>query len=293
MSDIKVANTYLYPIKSCGGMSVDQVTFSEFGIAHDREMMLVDDENTFLSQRQHAELALAQTNLESDQLVVNAPHMGKLAIPLEQDPDAEEFPISIWEKPGSGTIVSPEADEYFSDYLRMSGTRLLRVRQPREIKPECRQDGYSSRTAFADGFPLLVTSTGSLDELNRHLDQRIPMNRFRPNIVVEGAPAYDEDYWRKVQLGDLQAFVVRACARCPIPNIDQAGGELPRKRPVTKALRATRRGIDPFNNTQEVFFGQNLVHVPEPGVVLRVGDPVSVVTRADEPNWLPLESARR
>lgn len=284
MSNIEVTGLSYYPIKSCGAVEADQVAFSEFGIEHDREWMLVGSKGQFLSQRTHPELALVQTRIEDGSLIASAPGLGELVVTLERDPDAEVVAVDLWKKPGTGANQGADASEYFSEYLGKNA-RLLRVEQPRHIKPECRVDGASEQTGFADGFPILLASTDSLAELNGHLDQPITVNRFRPNIVVEGAPAYDEDYWREVRIGGLRAFVVRACTRCPVPNVDQRVGELPKVRPVTEALRATRQGVDPVGGEKGEFFGQNVVHVFEPGMVVRVGDSVSVVERADQRNF--------
>jgi uncharacterized protein YcbX len=287
-ADIEVTGLSYYPIKSCGAVEASQVTFSAFGIKHDREWMLVGSKGQFLSQRTHPELALVQGRIEDGSLIASAPGMGELAVGLEKDPDAEVVPVNLWKKPGTGTNEGTDASGYFSEYLGKDA-RLLRVEQPRLIKPECRVDGASEQTGFADGFPILLASTDSLAKLNGHLEQPVTVDRFRPNIVVEGAPAYDEDYWREVCIGELRAFVVRACARCPVPNVDQQVGELPKVRPVTEALRATRQGVDPIGGEKGEFFGQNIVHVFEPGVTIRVGDTVSVIERAGERNFQPLQ----
>lgn len=284
MSNIEVYGLSYYPIKSCGPVEADEVAFTEFGIEHDREWMLVGPKGNFLSQRKHPELALVKTRIEDGSLVAGAPGMGDLVVSLDRNPDAEIVQVDLWKKPGAGADQGAEANGYFSDYLGRDA-RLLRVEQPRLIKPECRIDGASERTAFADGFPILLASMGSLAALNEHLDDPVTIDRFRPNIVVEGAPAYDEDYWRKLSIGGLRAFVARACSRCPVPNVDQRVGELLKERPVTDALRATRHGIDPVDDLKGEFFGQNLVHVFEPGVTIRVGDRVDVVERAEDRNF--------
>jgi len=284
MSNIEVTSLNYYPIKSCAAVEADQVAFSELGIEYDREWMLVGSKGQFLSQRTHPELALVKTRIENGSLIAMAPGLGELAVTLERDPDAEVIDVNLWKKPGTGVSQGADASGYFSEYLGKDA-RLLRVEQPRHIKPECRVDGASQRTGFADGFPILLTSTDSLAELNSHAGQPIPMDRFRPSIVVEGAPAYDEDYWREVRIGGLRTFVVRACARCPIPNVDQQVGELPKARPVTEALRATRQGIDSIGGEKGEFFGQNIAHVFEPEVIVRVGDSVSVVERAEQRNF--------
>jgi uncharacterized protein YcbX len=284
MSNIEVTGLSYYPIKSCAAVEAQEVNFSEFGIEHDREWMLVGSNGQPLTQRTNPKLALVQTRIEDGSLVIAAPDMDELAVPLERDPDAEVVPVMLWKKPGTGADEGVDAAGFFSDYLGKD-TRLLRVEQPRLVRSECRVDGASERTGFADGFPILLASADSLVTLNDHLERPVTIDRFRPNIAIEGAPAYDEDYWREVQIGDLRAFVVRACARCPMPNIDQRVGELPKERPVTEALRATRQGIDPVGGDKGEFFGQNIVHIFEPSVTVKIGDRVSVVDRADERNW--------
>lgn len=281
---VEVTGLSYYPIKSCGAVEAGEVTFSELGIEHDREWMLVGPKGNFLSQRTHPELALVQTRIEDGSLVANAPGMGELVLSLERDLDAEVVDVNLWKKPGTGTSEGADAQDYFSTYLGRDA-RLLRVQEARHIKDECRVDGASGRTGFADGFPILLASEDSLTELNQHLEEPVTIDRFRPNIVVSGADAYDEDFWREVQIGGLRAFVVRACARCPMPNVDQKVGVLPKERPVTGALRATRLGIDPVGGEKGEFFGQNLVHVFEPGATVRLRDAVTVVQRGNERNF--------
>jgi MOSC domain-containing protein len=283
MSSVEVVGLNYYPIKSCGPVEAQEVALNDLGIEHDREWMLVGKNKQFLSQRTHPELALVRTRVEDGLLIAEAPAMGELPIPLERDFDAEVIDITLFKKPGGGSDAGAEASAYFSDYLGKDA-RLMRIERPRTIKPECHVDGATTQTGFADGFPLLLASVNSLASLNRNLEKPIAIDRFRSNIVVAGESAYDEDYWREVQINNLRAFVVRACARCPVPNIDQHAPELTRERPVTDALRATRSGIDPIDNAKGEFFGQNLAHIPQPGSTIRVGDEVLIVDRADERN---------
>ncbi len=284
---IEVSGLYTYPIKGCAANPLQEAELTDRGIAYDREWMLVGSNNQFLSQRTHPELALVRADVADDSLKVHVPDMHELAIPLNgpQLPTQEEVPVTVFKKPGSGMDQGAEAADYFSDYLQRPA-RLLRVKQPRAIKPECRIAGVSERISFVDGFPILLTSQSSLSELNAHLREPIPIDRFRPNIVVtgEGLPAYDEDYWRQLRIGQLQAYVVRACARCPVPNVDQKIGVLPKERLVTEALRKSRRGVDSVDGSKSEFFGQNLTHVFEEGITIRIGDSVSVLERAAEPN---------
>jgi hypothetical protein len=285
---IDVVGLSYYPIKSCGSISAQEVTLTEFGIDHDREWMLVGSNGQPLTQRVKPELALVTPNFEDNKLIVRAPGMGYLAVSLEIDPDSEIIPVDLWEKPGSGRNQGKDASEWFSEYLHKDA-RLIRVEQPRAVNnPESVVNGSADHTAFADGYPLLVASMDSLEALNEQLMVPVPIDRFRPNIVVKGAEAYDEDFWREVKIGDMRAFIVRACARCPIPNIDQNVGIQSKHRPVTDALRNSRRGIDPLGDSDKLkeFFAQNVVHIFEEGLQIQVGDAVEVVSRSDRRNWI-------
>ena len=285
-ADIRVAELHYYPIKSCGAIAAKEVAINNFGIVHDREWMLVSPKGQLISQRTHPKLAAVQTRIEDDHLIAAAPGVGELPVPLTHKHHRPELvPVNPWKKSGSGVSEGRKAARFFSAYLGRD-VRLIRVAEHRPVDRQYHVAGASNRIAFADGFPLLLASNDSLSALNQHLDQPIAADRFRPNIVVEGGEPYDEDYWRKVQIGRLQAFVVRANTRCPVPHIDQIPDSQSGPRPVARALQETRRGIDAEDGLHSEFFAQNLVHIPEPDIVVRVGDPVAVIQRAEERNWL-------
>ncbi len=287
MTEVRVSGINVYPIKSCAPYSHSSHELGELGLKYDRSFMLIGNRGQMITQRTSPELALVRTALckfDRDSILATAPNHGDLLLDTEYDEDAQEFDIELFKKVGTGIEV-PEGSEFFSDYLAKD-VRLVQIKQPRTIKPECQVEGAVSQTGFADGFPILLVSKESLDDLNTNLEEPVSIDRFRANIIVEGASAYDEDYWREIRIGSLRAFVVRACARCPMPNIDQAVGELPKERPVTAALRQHHGGIDPVNDSRGEFFGQNLVHVFEPGQSIHVGATVEVIERAPERNIL-------
>jgi uncharacterized protein len=265
------------------------MAFNERGPVYDRNWMVVGANLQPFTQRNHPELALVRPSIREGQLFVES-SVGSLAVDLDREGD-EEFPVKLWKKTGTGTDQGIAARDYFSEVVGQEA-RLLRVKQPRQIQPDkCRVDGAPNTIGFADGFPLLLTSVTSLRKLNEGIINSIPMNRFRPNIVVEGAPAYDEDYWRDIRIGCLSTAVTRACARCSIPDVDQYEGvqPMPLYRDVRRELRGTRRGLDHIGGEKpEVFFGQNLVHAYEEGATISVGDPVFVERRDTLPNLTPL-----
>lgn len=292
MSEIHVSELSIYPIKSCGPISADSFEINETGLQFDREWVLTRENGTFISQRTNPELALVGTRLTENKLVISAPIVGSFAVPLVRQ-STDEIEIDIFKKPGTGTDEGDVAANYFSDYLGKA-VRLYRLQKPRQTKPECRIEGASSVVSFADGFQMLLTSNKSLEELNKYSSEYLTMSRFRPNIVVDGTDLepYAEDHWRQVKIGtNAGIHIVRACARCPMPNIDQTVGVLPKphERTATEALKLSRSGFDPLNGKAEVFFGQNLSHNFQPGSVIKVGDSVSVIDKATERNFLPTD----
>lgn len=282
MANPEVSGLSFHPIKGAAATHAEEVTFTELGVQYDREWIVCSPEGAFMSQRKEPQLAVIEPVIVDDRLVVNAPGMEALAVDLETVD--EERPIDFFNKAGTGQSQGSEAAGWFSEYLGKDA-ELFRVAQPRTVKQECQVEGSTSQLGFADGFPLLIVSEVSLAELNTHMAEPILIDRFRGNIVVSGddLDPYDENYWREVQIGDLTVFVVRACARCPVPNTDQSTG-IRSDLPVTAALKETRRGVDPVGGKRGDFFGQNGVHVFEPGLKVSVGDEVVVVDRADTRN---------
>ncbi len=282
MTNPEVSGLSFHPIKGAAAIQAKEVSFSEMGIQYDREWIVCSPEGLFMSQRKEPQLALVVPTISTGRLVVDAPGMDTLLIDLETE--GEEKPIDFFKKAGTGQYQGDEATDWFSEYLHKDA-ELFRVANPRMVKQECQVDGATSRVGFADGFPLLIVSEASLVELNAHMLDPVPINRFRGNIIVSGdeIEPYEEDYWREVRIGELTVFIVRACSRCPVPNTDQSTGERV-DLSVTAALKATRRGIDTVNGNRGDFFGQNGVHVFDQDITVRLGDTINVIERAENRN---------
>ena len=203
--------------------------------------------------------------------------MGRLAV---ADPglDARRDPVIIWTDECEAASAGPAAGEWFSELLG-APCRLVRLPLSTVRQVDLRYAEPGDRVGFADGFPFLLLSQGSLDELNRRLDVPVPMNRFRPNIVVEGCEPHAEDGWSQVTMGGVGFRIVKPCARCVITTTDQRSGE--RGREPLRTL-ATYRVFD-----GKVLFGQNLIH-DGPGVV-RVGQECVVAAPAPHPGVPPSE----
>lgn len=266
-----LSELWIYPVKSLAGIRLTSAELSDRGLRHDRRWMLTDQTGTFLTQRELPELALLNVRLTGAGLEIQhrARPFPPLAVPFEPR-SGEPVATAVFGWPVETQRVADEADDWFSAVL---GRPLQLVFQPdtahRPIDPDyaLRPD---DRTSLADGYPFLLAGQSSLDDLNTHLDQPVPMNRFRPNLVVSGASAYDEDQWSEFRVGNLTFFAVKPCARCTVPGIDQASAE--RSPDVLRALTTHRR------RGTKTLFGQNLIAAQLSGT-LRVGDVVEVVNR--------------
>jgi uncharacterized protein len=291
MGVITVTGLYTYPIKSCAGVSLARARVTPRGLEHDRDFMVVDDHGSFVSQRQVPEMALIVPRIGTGSIVLSASGMPDAEVPLEVErDDAQRIDATVHGHPVTGQVLSRALDDWFTAFLpRYKDNRrfrLVQVREdaPRYIAERYRQAEASNQVGFADGHSILLATEPSLAELNREMDEPVPMNRFRPNVVVDGenlAP-YDEDFWTQLHIGALTAFVVKGCDRCAIPDVDQNTAVVGKA--VRRAL-TTRRGANAHDESNTgVFFAQNLTHAYEPGLTVTVGDRVRVARRSAEAN---------
>jgi uncharacterized protein YcbX len=250
MSKLRLSGLYRYLVKSLAGESLEQARLDAFGLQMDRRWMLVDREGGFLSQRELPRMALINPRLTSEGLLLQAPDRTDQAVRRPAN-EAERFKVRVWKDQCAAQSADPEADAWLSDYLGqpcrlvyMPEESIRRV-DPRYAEPE-------DRAAFSDGFPLLLISQASLDDLNERLAQPLPMSRFRPNLVVEGCEPYAEDGWRRIRIGELSLRVVKPCSRCKITTVDPYTGETGAE-PLKTLAGYRRRG-------NQVYFGQNLIH---------------------------------
>ena len=256
----------VYPIKSCAGISVTRWPLERRGLRHDRSFMVVDGEGTFLTQREHPALALVHPQIDDDRLTIHAPGRSPVAIDLTAT-GSTRTDVTLWEFTGTAVDAGDEAAALFTDHL---GTAVRLVAMPADLPREADPDyaGAGHPVGFADGFPLLVTNEASLADLNGRMADALPMQRFRPNIVVADAPAYAEDNWRTVRVGAIDVDVVKACARCTITTVDPDTGTRDGGEPL-RTLGTYRRG------ERGVLFGQNAV--PRSTGVVQIGDPIEVL----------------
>lgn len=260
---LAVTRLFYYPVKSLGGIETDRLEISRRGPRFDREWVVTGPGGDFLTQRQHPRMCLISCSLSAQTLRLSCDGRQDLDIRLERS-GRTRVTVSVW---GDACRAFDEGDAAAGWLSAFLGTpcRLARIdpvfRRPLE-------DGYrrpGDWTAFADGFPLLAVTEESLADLGRRAGKAFEAERFRPNIVLKGAPAWDEDAWKALRAGSLTLRAAKPCSRCSIPTLDprtaQAGPE------PLRTLAGFRR------KEGAVLFGMNLV--PESDGALRVGDPLS------------------
>lgn len=265
MSELQLSGLYFYPVKSFAGIALDQAPLDVRGIHNDRRWMLVDANGRFLSQRQYPRMCLIRVSLRPSGLRLSAPGMSDLDLPLEH-PGGEELTVEVWRDRCQAISLGPHAAGWVGQFLDCD-CRLVYLPDDfeRQVDPQYAQPG--DQVGFADGFPLLLISQGSLDRLNRRLQQPVSMIRFRPNLVVSGCEPHAEDHWRRIRIGDMEFEVAKPCSRCVIPSIDPETGE--RGEEPLQTLAGYRR------RDSKIWFGQNLLH--RGTGTLRVGMPVEVL----------------
>src|SRR5689334_13307200 len=233
-----VASLHVYPIKSCRGLDLTAVRFDELGPAYDRRFMVVDAEGRFLAQRALPKMALIAPKLGPTALIVAAPDMPQLKVAMSQR-DAKRIEVQVWRHRGPAEDCGESAADWFSSFLGQP-CRLVRWAddQLREVNPKYARS--PAATAFSDGYPVLLLSEASLADLNGRLQQRLPMNRFRPNLVVRDCDAFAEDGWRKIRVGEIELDVVKPCGRCSTTTVDQLTGVAGKEPLATLASYRTR-----------------------------------------------------
>jgi uncharacterized protein YcbX len=269
-----LSQLYVYPIKSCGGVALESAAVSATGLRNDRRWMLVDETGEFLSQRRLPRMALISVRLAPGHLIVGAPGMPGLEVPLRPD-TGDLVDVCVWGHESRGAVVGEEADRWFGEFLEYPCRLVYKPDDDvRLVDSPYAESG--DQVGFADGFSFLLISEASLYDLNGRLQEPVPMNRFRPNLVVRGCEPYAEDRWSRIRVGEVQFRVAEPCARCAITLVDQKTGA--RGKEPLRTLATYRK------SGGEVFFGRNLIHASL-GTV-RVGDPVEVTPRPA--SWLPI-----
>jgi hypothetical protein len=263
---MNVQDLYIYPIKSLGGIRLETAEALQRGFRFDRRWMLVDENGKFITQRVEHQLALLATQITEDKLQIYDKRFpeNKLDILFDQHLESA-IDVSIWDDSVRADHVNEEIDAWFSRTLNKP-CKLVFMRED-GLRLVSEADSFNDvHVSFADAFPYMLIGQASLDYLNSRLAQPVPMNRFRPNLVISGTGAFEEDTWSEIKIGEVCFKVVKSCARCILTTVDQETG-IKGSEPL-KTL-STFRKID-----NHILFGQNLVALNEG--VIKVNDDLEV-----------------
>lgn len=251
MIDLSVSEINIYPVKSLGGIQLDQATLTKRGFEYDRNWMVVTSGGQFVTQRQIPQMSAIKVTLTGTDLILSAYGKTDLKLNLETGSvGTEAIEVTIHGKRASGINEGREVSVWLTDVLgKYKDQDLLLVRFPVDQKRVVDPEFLGSRTehtAFADAYPLLVTFEGSLDELNRRLEENgsrpVTMDRFRPNLVVRGSSPFSEDNFSELNIGEhVRIELVRPCTRCPITTVDQKTGNKPEPKEPLKTLSEFRK----------------------------------------------------
>ena len=262
---LEVSELYIYPIKSLGGINVRSARVTDRGFQFDRRWMLVDENNHFLSQREHPQMSLLHVEIVENTLVVQQKvHHESLNIPMFSRSN-QLVTVQVWSDKCKAEIVDPLFDAWFSQMLSIK-CRLVYMPDASKRRVDTRYASNKEITSLSDGYPFLAIGQSSLDDLNSRLPVSLPMTRFRPNIVFTGAEAFYEDQMKHFTINNIDFYGVKLCARCVITTIDQDTAI--KSREPLKTLSTYRQ------KNNKIYFGQNLLHSGEGEI--KVGDIITV-----------------
>ena len=278
---MKLSEINIYPIKSLKGISLNEAIIEKRGLQYDRRWMLVDSNGIFFTQREFPKMATIAIELAESGLKVAADGFENLFIPYQPTTD-EKIKVRVWQSVCDAIESGDEINRWFSEVLQ-TNCRLVYMpdESKREVNPLFNQN--DDIVSFADGYPFLIIAENSLGDLNSRLKNEIPMNRFRPNFVVQNSAAFAEDGWKKLSIGNTIFRVTKPSERCVITTVDQQRGFFTGKEPL-KTLANFRLAKDVFPdnfqsfgmNKNAVLFGQNLI-AENFGETLKIGDEIKIL----------------
>ncbi len=267
MENIRIGSLYIYPIKSISGIALAESEAEEKGFRHDRRWMLIDENNKFITQRKFHELALIDLKIEKDTMILShrTRNYGKAEAPLETS-HGKLMISHIWHDEVEVLWPGLPADKWFSEILNIPCKLVF---MPREAKRQIDTDWVPEpmNTSLSDSYPYLLTNEASLADLNQKAHKSMEMRRFRPNIVVAGAPPWAEDRWQRFRAGEAVFRIIKPCARCVVTTIDPDTGK--KGREPLKTLSTYRK------DGHKILFGQNMIL--EKRGILRVDDKIEVL----------------
>ena len=267
MSEYFLSEINVYPVKSLGGISLQLSEITDRGLKYDRRWMVVDKEGRFLTQRTHAQMALVKVAMDQAGLTLThrVKYIKPLALPFISE-RSKNIEVVVWNDKVEAAHVSTAADKWLSEALNVH-CKLVYMPDESLRMVDQKYAAGNQIVSFADAYPFLIIGQQSLNDLNSRLEEKVPMNRFRPNFVFDGGEPFDEDKWRKFKIGNAIFESVKPCSRCLVTTVNQETAEV--KSEPLKTLSTYRA------KENHVYFGQNLLHVGH-GIV-KIGDQLEIL----------------
>ena len=265
---MKISELHIYPVKSLGGISLQEARLTSKGLMYDRNWMLLDENGVFMTQRKFPKMALIQTKIENGDLIFSHKKTGSSAsIPI-----LTKYGVTLRSKVWSNSCEVQKVDSIGEWFSEIFGFRCTLVFFPeKNIRTKETENGIvQNLTSLSDKSPVLITNTASLEELNGRLENKIPMNRFRSNIIFTGEKAYEEDNWQSVKIGETEFKTVEICGRCKLINVDHLTGE-PTGQPLETLSTYRKMG-------REIKFGMRMSCEVNIDVqpIIKIGDEIKV-----------------
>ncbi|MDO6711766.1 YcbX family protein [Aliiglaciecola sp. 2_MG-2023] len=248
MPQLTLSQINIYPIKSCAGISLSSSKVEQMGLESDRRFVLTQTNGTFITARTDSTLCLVQTEVTATGLRLNAPGMPELIIKYAEFSEKYQT-VKVWEDDINGQYCDPIYDHWFSQFLGKPCKLVFFGEQSKR-----RVKNSDSEVSFADGYPFLVISQQSLNDLNSRLATPVTMSQFRPNLVIDNCAPFEEDNWKKIRIGEVEFEIMKSCSRCIFTTVDPITGEKnPQLEPLStlQKYRKDKKG--------DVLFGQNLI----------------------------------
>lgn len=252
---MELSEIWVYPVKSLGGIRLEEARVTDRGLELDRRWLLVDENGRFLTQREYPAMALFVPEIVGDFLRITHRNKNK-SIEFILRPSfsvtQEKVSVTVWDDTIEAYEVSPETTNWFTELLGFPARLVYMPEESeRKLDPDYAITG-DEITSFSDAFPFLIIGQSSLDDLNERLEVKVPMNRFRPNFVFINGEAFEEDTWSQFKIGDISFVGVKHCARCVMTTVDQEKGIVSGKDPLKTLAKYRSSG-------NKVLFGENVI----------------------------------
>jgi len=266
MSELRLSEVWIYPIKSLGGIRLQQANIMEKGIELDRRWMIVDENGAFMTQRTLPALALFKLRMENGELKIV--HSPQSTVPLHPNIVERNESVTIWNDSVIGFEVNKDTSAWFSEILGVN-CRLVHFPEDNKRPVDRNFSVHDEHVSLADAYPFLIIGQRSLDLLNSKLTEPLPMNRFRPNFVFTGGEPNEEDTWKNFTIGNNRFVGVKPCSRCVLTTVNQDTAE--------KGVEPLRTLATYRKKENKILFGQNLVSIDHQQV--NEGDVITIQTR--------------